>query len=234
MAQDQHFMVDKELLKEVVEAADPLPTDEILEIGAGHGELTQFLARKAYVIAVELDSELVKSFPALESITLVEGNALKLWWSKVFNKVVGNIPYTISEPLVWLILKKPLERVTLVVGKDFAEILLSDSKLGILTREFYKVEVLKVIPKKAFFPQPRVDSALVLMKPKALSNPVLRELVWQSDKKIKNALEKAWEGQLAKKEVKEKLKELGEITNRKITQLSNEEFDELFKLLNKL
>ena len=234
MSQDQHFMIDKDLLKEVAEAADILPTDRILEIGSGHGELTRLLCKKASVIAVELDKELVKAFPPLESVKLVEGNVLKIWNLHRFNKAVGNIPYAISEPLLWLILKTSLERVALVIGKDFADILFGNSKLGILAKEFYDVELIKAIPKKAFFPHPRVDSALILMKPKKPTNPLLRELVLQSDKKIKNALEKALESNYTQREVKEKLKPLEPLASEKITQLSNEEFAKLIQFLSKL
>lgn len=229
MSQDQHFMIDKEILEEVAEAADILPTDRILEIGAGHGELTRLLCRKAYVVAVELDPVLVKEFPELENIKLIEGNVLKVWSAHLFNKVVGNIPYAISEPLLWLILKKPLERIVLVMGEDFSDILLSDSKLGVLAKEFYEVEVVKKLPKRAFFPTPSVNSVLVLMKPKKVENKLLRELVLQSDKKIKNALEIALERKCTKRELKEKTKLWRKIIDKGITQLSNEEFDELKK-----
>ncbi|MEK6963391.1 MAG: rRNA adenine N-6-methyltransferase family protein [Nanoarchaeota archaeon] len=234
MSQDQHFMIDKEVLEEIAEAADLLGTDRILEIGAGHGELTRKLCKKAYTVAVELDSELVKAFPELENLKLVKGNVLQVWKDHLFNKVVGNIPYAISEPLLWLILKKPLERVVLVLGKDFSDILLSDSKLGVLAREFYEVEVVRKIPKKAFFPAPSVDSVLILMKPKKAENILLRELVLQSDKKIKNALETVLERKTTKRELKEKVQVLGKIVDKGITQLSNEEFAELLKFLTNL
>ncbi len=229
MSQDQHFMIDKGILEEISEAADLLPTDRILEIGAGHGELTRRLCKKAYTVAVELDPELIKEFPELENIKLIQGNVLQVWKNHLFNKVVGNIPYAISEPLLWLVLKKPLERVVLVLGKDFSDILFSNSKLGVLAREFYEMEVVRKIPKKAFFPVPRVDSVLVLMKPKKPENNLVRELVLQSDKKVKNALETALEGVFTKREVKEKVKKLGVLVEKSITGLSNDEFSQFME-----
>ena len=236
MGLDQHFIVDKGLLKEIAKLAELNATDKVLEIGAGHGELTQFLQKQGFVIAVEPDLELADQLKerGWKNVELVEGSALKVWKKLCFNKVIGNVPYSISEPLLWLLLKKPLDRIVLVIGKDFADILLSDSKLGVLAKEFYAIEVVKAIPKKAFFPKPRVDSALIVMTPKPAESKLLRELVLQSDKKVRNALEKTLEGRFTKRELKEKFQVISKIMTKKITQLSNEEFAKLQPIIKKL
>ena len=107
LSQDQAFMVDPKAIKWIVEQASLKKTDTVLEIGAGTGNLTRVIAKSgARVIAVEkditLEKELRKKLGRFPSVEIVIGNALRLLdsWGIRFDKVVSNIPYAISEPLI--------------------------------------------------------------------------------------------------------------------------------------
>ena len=99
---DKHFMIDKELIKRIISYGSLGKEDVVLEIGSGTGNLTKELCKKCKVIAVEIDSELVKLLKEkkLKNVEIIEGNILKLLGKLEFNKIVSNLPYNICEPLL--------------------------------------------------------------------------------------------------------------------------------------
>lgn len=225
----KHYMVDKKLLNYIVDEAMLLPNDVVLEIGCGHGELTYLIAKKCKVIAVDIDDNGVSG----KNIVFVKGNILKLFldlYKKYgFNKIVANIPYNISEPLMKLIFKVNLELIILTVGENFYKILSSrNNRLGIITNELYDVELLKYIMPKSFMPQPKVKSALIILKQKDIDivdKPavIYKELVVLENKKLKNTLINLSDGN--KKDLKKKFN--SNLFDKKLYQLTNEEFIKL-------
>jgi 16S rRNA A1518/A1519 N6-dimethyltransferase RsmA/KsgA/DIM1 with predicted DNA glycosylase/AP lyase activity len=234
----QHYMIDKKLIKYIVSEAMLLPDDVVLEIGYGHGELTKELVKKCKVVAVDIEPNDI----FYKNLTLVHGNILELFpalFSKYgFNKIVSNIPYNISEPLMKLIFKIDMECILLTVGKNFADILTSkDSRISIIANELYDIELLKSIPPKSFFPMPRVNSALVMMRQKDIdevpkSAAIYKELVMFDDKKLRNAFEKILGKELTKNTIKELTKD--KLFEKRLYQLSNKEFTELNEFIVKL
>lgn len=232
----QHYMIDKKLIKYIVDEAMLLPGDIVLEIGSGHGELTKELAKKCKVIAVDIEDNQVSG----KNIIFVKGNILNLFFKLYekynFNKIVANIPYNISEPFMKLLFKVNVELVLFTVGKNFSEILTSkNTRIGILVNELYDVEILKDISPKSFRPMPRVDSALVLLERRDIdivNKPavIYKELVMLEDKKLKNALLKILSG--TKKDLKKKLDD--KLFEKKLYQLSNIEFMRLDEMLRGL
>ncbi|MCK4263653.1 MAG: ribosomal RNA small subunit methyltransferase A, partial [Candidatus Aminicenantes bacterium] len=107
----QHFLVDRMVLKKIANTIDPQQEDFIIEIGAGKGALTFFLAKKANkVIAIEKDKSLIpalkrKDFP---NLTVLEKDVLKLEFKDFTKrekvKLVGNLPYSISSPILFKVL----------------------------------------------------------------------------------------------------------------------------------
>lgn len=235
---DQHFMVNKTALKTIVLNAQLKSEDVVLEIGFGKGALTEQLSKKCFVIAVDIDP----GFDFVhDKVKVVHGNILELIDDLKFNKIVSNIPYSISEPLLWKTLGRvEIERMVLTYGINFAELITNkDNKLGIIANSFYDVKIIKILPKKYFVPEPRTDSAIVVFKKKQKQTEIekiIAELVLQRDKKIKNALEKVFIGKYTKKELKKKLESIEniKILENNIIRLSNEEFLELIKNLNML
>ena len=182
--------------------------DVVLDIGAGLGFLTLFLADKCKeVVAVESDSKVVRvlreELRDLLNARIIEGNVLKVRIPQ-FNKVVSIPPYHISSSLLLWLFNKNFELAVLIFQKEFANRLVASvgsGDYGWLTVYAYyhvEVELLDEVPKWMFFPQPEVDSITVRLKPKKpppfkLKNRVLfkqlvQTLFTQRNKKVRNAV----------------------------------------------
>lgn len=172
----QAFLQDNHALQRIVQAADITPSDEVLEIGAGVGNLTRYLALYARrVVAVEVDGRL---FPILQSIlapypnvTLIHGDILALSPGNLMETagylVVANIPYYITSSLIRHLLeteRRP-RRLVLTVQREVAErICAAPGKMSLLAlsvQVYGKPSVVARIPASAFYPAPSVDSAVV-------------------------------------------------------------------------
>ena len=190
---EQHFMIDEELLKRIVKAAALKKDDVILEIGPGTGNLTKHLLDKGKaLIVIEKDKELVKTLKETfkgERITFIQNDAT-LAKLPIFTKCISNLPYTICEPLLWIFTRYNFESLVLVVPQKFTELLqgYTPSRLHLLIETFYELEYLERIPKQAFDPQPKVESALIKITKKKTKDSFLKEFLSQYDKKTKNAL----------------------------------------------
>lgn len=196
----QHFLTDRTILEKIVDALDPAPDDVVLEIGAGRGNLTVAVApRVAKVVAVEKDRRIANDCGlliadcGLGNVEVVEGDALKLNWHTLLEtslanpqsairdpqfKVVGNIPYAITSPLIDKALTPPLpERIVFLVQAEVAARIAAapGSKpygaLSVGVQAVCRVERLFTVRAGAFHPRPRVDSALVRLTP--LAQPVV-------------------------------------------------------------
>ena len=174
----QHFLFDPAIVNRIADAGGLGPSDTVLEVGPGPGALTRALAERAgRVVAVELDSELLKRLRAdmagYSNVQLHLGDALRFDCSSLGPfSVVANIPYQITTPLIFHLLKfRPaLRSMTLTVQKEVAERIASPpgSKsygvLSVAVQYVARTEVLFTIPASAFRPPPKVDSACVRME----------------------------------------------------------------------
>ncbi len=157
-------------------AADLGPEDIVLEIGAGVGNLTERLARKAKkVIAIELDPTLVRvlhdRFDKVENIEIISGDALKVDFPE-FDKVVSNLPYSISSEITFKLLHHKFKLGILMYQYEFAARMVSlpnckdYSRLTVDTCYFADASILMKVPKGAFQPAPEVDSAVIKLVPR--------------------------------------------------------------------
>jgi 16S rRNA (adenine1518-N6/adenine1519-N6)-dimethyltransferase len=170
----QHFLSDPKILDRIVDALDPIPGETVLEIGPGKGSLTEaLLARGLTVVAIEKDRDLAAAL-ARNNLTVVEGDALRIQWPRV-PKIVGNIPYYITSPLIDKALTPPLpERVVFLVQAEVADRLAAEpgSKIyGALTvgvQAVCRVEKLFTVAPGSFKPPPKVRSAVVRLTPRAV------------------------------------------------------------------
>lgn len=175
----QNFLVDRNVLMEIVEHSEVSPEDILLEVGPGQGVLTKELLQKGCkkLYAVELDHRMRPFLEKLESLY----PALHITWGdamtadyNVFspfpNKVVANIPYNITTPLIWKLLPFASLGLTYhlyMVQKEAAERLLAraDTKerypLGVTLEVMGSVTLIRKVPPTCFRPIPRVDSAVV-------------------------------------------------------------------------
>jgi len=232
MKYDQHFLIDEKVIQRTIKEANLKKSDTILEIGPGKGILTKELTKKSKVIAIEIDENLKLN---IKNLKLIHGNALKLINKVNFNKIISNIPYSITEPLFKKLFKKDFDLGILLIGKNFYDLIQQDSKWSIIIPEFFKVIKLMEVPKASFEPRPRTTSVLIKLTPKK-KNKVIHKLILQSDKKLKNALLKIyWDSNLTKKQAKEKIESLSipeSILEKNLDYLSNKQFELVYKQIS--
>lgn len=184
----QNFLQDPLALEEIVSAAEIQPTDTVLEIGPGLGSLTRYLAVSAKeVIAVELDEKLLPPLQAVlapyHNIRLIHGDILKLSPKDLMIEshyiVVANIPYYITSAVIRHLLEsepKP-RRIVLTVQKEVAQRICAEpgdmSLLALSVQIYGKPRIAANIPANAFFPAPKVDSAVLVVD--IYSSPRIKE-----------------------------------------------------------
>jgi len=230
----QHYMIDSVLIKFMVNSAELEKDDVVLEIGYGKGALTKELAKKCKVIAIDIEEN---KFDA-KNVIFIKDNILnvfnQLYEKYTFNKIVANIPYNISEPLMKILFKyTELDSVVLTIGKNFADILMqNDNRLGIILNHLYDIEYLKTVNPRSFSPPPRVHSVLIKLEPKMDNlSKLYSQLVVLEDKKLKNAFENIFSDK-TKRQVKELTTR--PLFDKKLYELNNKEFVELDGIFREL
>jgi 16S rRNA (adenine1518-N6/adenine1519-N6)-dimethyltransferase len=214
---DRRFMVDEDVLEDVVCFAELEVGDSVLEVGAGTGNLTEKIAQHSKVSAIEKDAilwpTLKRRFLGNERVHLIRGDALKVEYPG-YNKIVSNIPYSISRELMERFIVSGFELAVLVVQKEFANKLfakpMSDHyrMLSVLTQTTCELRHQYDIPPKAFKPRPTVTSCAITLqqtwKPTREYITFLNTLFSQKNKKIRNILDDAPEKyeQMRPKEMK--------------------------------
>ncbi len=209
----QNFLTDKNIAKREVNYAEIKKDDVVLEIGPGNGILTTLLAEKAKkVIAIEIDNKLVDKLSKVlpDNVDLIHADALKVDFEKLtrFNKIVSNLPFQISSPITFKILKYDFTCALLIYQKEFADrmIAIPDSKQysRLSVGVYYKAncEVIETVSKTCFKPQPKVDSCIVKLIPRETPPffindetfffELTKQLFNQRRKKIKNTLSKIY------------------------------------------
>ena len=175
----QNFLTDPEVLDAIVEAAELVPGDRVVEIGPGLGVLTRrLLAAGASVLAVEVDPRLAeylrRELYGVDRFELIEADALSLHPREMFPgetiKVVANIPYHITSPLLHAFLEgdRPPALTVLLVQLEVAERVASPpgrmSYLSVFAQNITDVDVVARVPADAFEPAPAVDSAVLRLR----------------------------------------------------------------------
>jgi 16S rRNA (adenine1518-N6/adenine1519-N6)-dimethyltransferase len=183
----QHFLTDHGVIEDIVRAIDPLPGEAVVEIGPGLGALTApLLQRCKAMTVVELDRDLASRLRKREGLTVVEADVLTVDFGALADaagqplRVVGNLPYNISTPILFALLPWA-ERIAdqhfmlqkEVVDRMAARPQTSDyGRLSVMLQWRYEVQALLDVPPEAFDPPPRVDSTVVRMLPRADAAPV--------------------------------------------------------------
>ncbi len=169
----QHFLIDEKIMEKIIEALEPRKEDVVLEIGPGLGIMTNLLASKVKrVIGVEKDVRLAKIAEemARDNVEILYGDFLEMEIPREVNKVIGNIPYKISSKVVEKVLKSDIERAVLTFQLEFAERVLASpgnkkyGRITVLAHYYSEVSLVDRIPAEAFYPRPKVDSAVLLFK----------------------------------------------------------------------
>ncbi len=171
----QNFLVDNDLIEEIVKVADLSADDEVLEIGAGLGTLTRVLAERArQVMAVEVDPALLNvlrlELNSLPNLTVIAGDILEMPLPSV-SRIISNVPYSISSPLLLKILESSTwEKAILTLQRDFAARLTAKvgskeyGRLTIAATYYSEVKLHGSYPPESFLPAPEVYSQVVELK----------------------------------------------------------------------
>ena len=192
----QHFLTDSAVIDDIVDAIAPRPGDALVEIGPGLGAMTDpLVARCGRLTVIELDRDLAARLRRRPELNVVESDVLKVDFGALADqagrrlRVVGNLPYNISTPILFHLLgavdhvvdqhfmlqKEVVERMAASPGnKDYG-------RLSVMLQWRYDIEAVLDVPPEAFDPPPRVDSAVVRMQPlpqvPAIAPALLGELV---------------------------------------------------------
>jgi len=215
----QHFLIDKHIARHIVEAVDINEGDRVLEIGPGEGVLTEILleSQASQVVCVEVDERLSsildKKFGSDPRFFLVKDDFLKNDGLSQFNekghiRVVGNLPYSITSPILFHILEKRdrMEIFVAMMQKEVAQRIVSGpgSKIYGIPSVLFQIvscpEVLFPVSKTAFHPVPKVESAVMKfrfykepifpLKNDKLFTQIVKTVFGQRRKMLKNTLQK--------------------------------------------
>ena len=177
----QNFLIDENVVHQIVAAAELSEADTVLEVGPGIGTLTQGLAEsKARVVAVELDTRLLPvlatTLNGYDNVRVVHGDILKVNIMEEVGapsfKVCANLPYYITTPIIFALLEKrlPMERLVAMVRKEVAERMAAQpggkeyGALSVAIQYYTEPKIAFVVPPTSFIPAPAVDSAVIVCK----------------------------------------------------------------------
>lgn len=241
----QHFLVDHGVIERQVKYAKIKKGERVLEIGPGLGFLTEELIKAgAHVIGIESDGTFCEYLRGKfgDSLELIEGDATKVDLPE-FDKVVSNLPYQISSEITFRILEtKKVGLAILMYQKEFAQRMVAGEisalygRLSVMAAYRADCEILEIVNRRSFWPQPKVDSAIVLMKSRPprfqpkdekLFVDVVRILFSHRRKKISNGLiALASQLRMSRDRMKELIPEVP-YADERVENLSPEEIGEI-------
>jgi len=180
----QNFLHDEHVIDQIIQSIHPQPHDKIVEIGPGLGALTEPLleASNGHLDVVELDRDLVPilrtKFFNYPELTIHESDALKFDFNQLATddrplRIVGNLPYNISTPLIFHLLEsiEHLKDMHFMLQKEVVERMAASpgtsayGRLSIMTQYYCKVQPLFLVGPESFDPAPKVESAIVRLTP---------------------------------------------------------------------
>ncbi|OUP49222.1 16S rRNA (adenine(1518)-N(6)/adenine(1519)-N(6))-dimethyltransferase RsmA [Lachnoclostridium sp. An181] len=260
----QNFLIDTHVLEKIISSAQITEEDVVLEIGPGIGTMTQYLACAAKkVIAVEIDRSLI---PILEdtlgeykNVRIINEDVLKLDLAKLALeenegrpiKVVANLPYYITTPIIMGLFEKhvPLESITVMIQKEVADRMqvgpgTKDYGALSLAVQYYAIPyIVANVPPNCFMPRPAVSSAVirltkrkepaVLVEDESLMFRLIRASFNQRRKTLVNGLKNSAELDFSKEEIQNAVETLGKGVNVRGEMLSLEEFATLANYLKR-
>ncbi len=258
----QNFLVDEQIIENIIHSAKITKEDFVIEIGPGLGTLTSELVEKAgEVLAIELDKKMInileERFLLYSNFKLIQADILKVDLTQLIEeenlekrtiKIVANLPYYITTPIIMKLLEEKLkiDSITVMVQKEVADRLTAipgQKNTGAITYSVYyyssPIEVLRV-PSTSFIPEPKVDSSVIQLKirntppveltDEALFFKIIKASFMQRRKTLVNGLESA--GLATKEKTRSILEKLNLPENVRGETLSIEQFAEIANLLS--
>ena len=259
----QNFLIDANILEKIVNAAQIEATDTVLEIGPGIGSMTQLLCERAErVIAVEIDKTLIpvltETLSGYDNVTVINGDIMKVELDEISGmagdgalKVVANLPYYITTPIIMRLLEEMdrLRSITIMVQSEVADRMKagpSDKNYGALSlavQYYADPRVVATVPPECFMPRPKVDSSVIRLE--CLEKPpvdvadeghmfkLIRASFNQRRKTLANGLKNAAFLPYSREEIVEALDKLGLTPTVRGEELTLEQFAQISNLLNK-
>ena len=190
----QHFLTAGDVIDRIIKAIDPQPGDRLVEIGPGLGAMTIPLRAHCNALTVvELDRDLAERLRRRGDLDVVEADVLKVDFAAVAERlggpirVVGNLPYNISSPILFHLMPAASHIVdhVFMLQKEVVDRMAADpgskafGRLTVMLQWRYEIEHLFDVPPEAFDPPPRVNSAIVRLRPRANPAPVSQALLGQ-------------------------------------------------------
>ena len=261
----QNFLIDTHVLNKIVAAADITKDDCVLEIGPGIGTLTQYLCEAAgKVIAVEIDKKLIPilendTLAQYDNVTIINEDVMKLDLPKLVNeenggrpiKVVANLPYYITTPIIMGLLEAhlPIKSLTVMVQKEVAERMQATpgtedyGALSLAVQYYCTPYIAANVPPNCFMPRPNVGSAVIRLtlhdtppievKDEKLLFALIRASFNQRRKTLVNGINNSPELSISKEEVSSALEALGLSPSVRGETLSLEQFASLANIFSK-
>jgi len=231
----QNFLQDPNIIRKVVAQLNPKPHDVVIEIGPGKGALTFELAKKVHTVhAIEIDPLLVDYLNqhAPENVNIMHQDILKLDLNQFSGdiKIIGNLPYNITSPIIFKFLDWPgWSKMVFMTQKEVAQRITSIhgnktyGRLSVMTQILSNVELSFSVPRTVFFPQPNVTSAILTFNPNSISivdmdhfSDLVKQAFSQRRKTLRNTLKSLFTSE-----------ELGHFSGKRAEELSVEDFIKL-------
>lgn len=244
MYQDQIFLADEGLQEKVVGYADLKPSDKVLEIGAGIGNLTEHIPKECEVTAIERDGKMATALKHqnLPNTSVLRRDVMAVHMENLdFDKVISNLPYSLSTPLTFKLLKLDWEVAVLIYQKEYGERIAAEpgstdfSRLSLKVNYQCETELLEGIPSDKFYPEPETDSAVIRLEKKSVDGKsdrfwkIVKAAFQHKRKKVKNSLKDSAEF-LGFEE--EQIKETeDELPDKRVYQCSLEDFEKVEQVL---
>lgn len=257
----QNFLIDSNVLRKIVESAGVGKEDTVLEIGPGIGTLTQYLCEAAgNVICIEIDRQMI---PVLEdtlseydNVRIINEDVLKVDIEQLLKengaksvKVVANLPYYITTPIIMELLEKdaPIESITVMIQKEVAQRMQTGpgskdyGALSLAVAFYSRAEVMMTVSPNCFIPRPNVDSAVIRMdklkeppvkvNDKTFMFKIIKGAFEQRRKTLTNALSNSVSFKTDKEKVAKALGKMGKKANIRGEELTLSEFALLSDIL---
>ena len=261
----QNFLIDTHVLEKIIRAANIAKDDFIVEIGPGIGTMTQYLCEAAReVVAVEIDKNLIPilendTLAAYDNVTVINQDILKLDLNKLVEernngkpiKVVANLPYYITTPIIMGLFEKdtPIENITVMVQKEVAQRMqvgpgTKDYGALSLAVQFYaEPYIVANVPPNCFMPRPNVGSAVIQLtkhkekpvkvKDEKLMFQLIRASFNQRRKTLQNGLNNSSELHFTKEQIVSAIEEAGLVATIRGEALMLEDFARLSDILSR-
>lgn len=260
----QNFLINSEVVEKIIESSELSTDDLVIEIGPGLGTLTKYLLEKAgKVICIELDTRMVKilknRFASRDNFEIINEDVLKVDLNKIIKenkstgkiknvKIVANLPYYITTPIIMILLEEQLDikSITVMIQKEVAERLIEipgGKNTGAITHTVYyycESEKIMEVPNSSFIPEPEVTSEVIKMNLRQtpavkIENPkvmfmIIKSAFMQRRKTLLNALTNA-QVFISKQEGIKILKKLNLDENVRAENLSIQDFANIAKCI---